>query len=199
MLITVLVLVVVVVVPLLGGSHRVLADLRWRGVPVLAVLLGAQIVLLETSWVPVSAGPATHLATYAMAGVFVWLNRRVAGLWLLALGAAGNALVIAANGGTMPASPAALRAAGADAEEGFVNSAAASDAHLAWLGDVFAVPATWPLANVFSVGDVLIVAGAAWVAWAGSRRAGAAAEPVSPGSPLPGPGAQETGRPPAHA
>ena len=42
----------------------------------------------------------------------------------------------------------------------FENSAPVDDAHLAFLGDVFAVPAGWPLANVFSIGDVLIVIGA---------------------------------------
>jgi hypothetical protein len=34
------------------------------------------------------------------------------------------------------------------------------DPHLLFLGDVFAVPASWPVTNVYSVGDVLIVAGA---------------------------------------
>jgi hypothetical protein len=33
---------------------------------------------------------------------------------------------------------------------------------LAFLGDVFAVPASWPLSNVFSVGDMLIAVGLAW-------------------------------------
>jgi hypothetical protein len=30
------------------------------------------------------------------------------------------------------------------------------------LGDVFYIPASWPLSNVFSVGDVLIALGVAW-------------------------------------
>jgi hypothetical protein len=34
------------------------------------------------------------------------------------------------------------------------------DPRLAFLGDVFAIPRGWPLANVFSVGDVLIAVGA---------------------------------------
>jgi hypothetical protein len=33
------------------------------------------------------------------------------------------------------------------------------DPRLAFLGDVFAIPRGWPLANVFSVGDVLIAVG----------------------------------------
>src|SRR5919107_1007640 len=33
---------------------------------------------------------------------------------------------------------------------------------LAILGDTFAIPASWPLSNVFSAGDVLIGAGLVW-------------------------------------
>jgi len=37
--------------------------------------------------------------------VFCWINRRVTGVWLLALGLTLNLLVIAANGGFMSISP----------------------------------------------------------------------------------------------
>ncbi|MGJ7440808.1 DUF5317 family protein [Aquipuribacter sp. MA13-6] len=170
MLITVLVLLAVLTVPLSGGTFRGLAATTWRWSWLLPAVLALQVVLLQTAWVPEPLAPAVHIASYAVAGAFIVANLRVAGLWLLALGALGNGLAIVANGGTMPASPTALRTAGLTAETGFVNSAAAQDAHLAWLGDVMAVPASWPLANVFSVGDVLVVAGAAWVAHAAARQ-----------------------------
>jgi hypothetical protein len=32
----------------------------------------------------------------------------------------------------------------------------------AFLGDVFSLPASWPLSNVFSVGDILIALGIVW-------------------------------------
>ena len=41
----------------------------------------------------------------------------------------------------------------------FENSAISSGSRLWFLGDVFAVPHGWPFANVFSVGDVVIVVG----------------------------------------
>ena len=44
---------------------------------------------------------------------FVWLNRRYRGLWLLAVGALLNLLVMASNGGLMPIAPATLQALGA--------------------------------------------------------------------------------------
>ena len=46
------------------------------------------------------------------------------------------------------------RTAGLDVRSGeFANSDLVENAHLAFLGDVFAIPAGWPGANVFSVGD----------------------------------------------
>jgi hypothetical protein len=61
----------------------------------------------------------------------------------------------------MPASAAALARAGMPPDKGaqFANSAAIADAKLSWLGDVFAVPASWPLSNVFSLGDLVITIG----------------------------------------
>jgi predicted MFS family arabinose efflux permease len=42
----------------------------------------------------------------------------------------------------------------------FANSAAVAEPKLWFLGDVFALPAGWPMANVFSIGDLLLLAGA---------------------------------------
>ena len=61
----------------------------------------------------------------------------------------------------MPADADALAAAGVHQEAGdFANSTAVAHPHLAFLGDVFAVPASWPVSNVFSVGDVMLVVAA---------------------------------------
>ena len=61
----------------------------------------------------------------------------------------------------MPADPQALAAAGAHQQAGdFLDSTAVENPHLAFLGDVFAVPASWPVSNVFSVGDAVLVAAA---------------------------------------
>ena len=77
----------------------------------------------------------------------------------------------------MPASRGALETAGLDVQSGqFANSDYVEGAHVAFLGDVFAVPAGWPGANVFSVGDVLMLVGVflAVHAAAGSRLGGTA-------------------------
>ena len=44
----------------------------------------------------------------------------------------------------------------------FNNSGVLSHPHLAWLGDVIPVPASVPMANVFSIGDLLILLGLAY-------------------------------------
>jgi hypothetical protein len=73
------------------------------------------------------------------------------------LGGALNFIAIAANGGVMPADPELARHF-AGSEE-FVNSGAMADPNLLFLGDVFSTPPSWPLYNVFSVGDLIIVLG----------------------------------------
>ena len=68
-------------------------------------------------------------------------------------------LAIRASRGTMPVRPDAMRAAGDDYATN-ANSTAMADPHLGWLTDRWAAPDVIPLANVFSVGDVVIAVGA---------------------------------------
>jgi hypothetical protein len=61
----------------------------------------------------------------------------------------------------MPAAPDALATAGVQQRaDAFANSRALDHPHLSFLGDVFAVPSSWPASNVFSVGDVVLVVSA---------------------------------------
>ena len=63
-------------------------------------------------------------------------------VWVVAVGGLLNFIAIAANGGVMPARAGALRAAGLDANSGdFANSDVVHNAHVRFLGDVFAIPA----------------------------------------------------------
>ena len=145
--------------PLLGGRIGRLGELRVRAAGLLFLSIGAQVAITSVE-VPVTAGRWLHMATYVVVIPFLWLNRRVPGLVVLFVGAAMNMAAIFANGGVMPASPEAVELAGIEHSEAFENSAPVDGARLEYLGDVFAVPEPVPLANVFSVGDVLIVAGA---------------------------------------
>ena len=160
MLIGVLFVLCVAAVPLAGGRLGALADLRLRATWLLMAGLGAQVVVISVF--PDGAGAlhtGAHLASYALIAAFVAANwARVPFLWLIALGGALNLAAIAANGGVMPADPDALAAAGIATPPGeFSNSTAVSDPALAFLGDVLWLPQSWPVSNVFSVADQLVL------------------------------------------
>jgi MFS family permease len=148
-------------VPLLGGRVGHLSSISFRRKPAALAAVALQILILRV--LPKGSPDlhaVAHLASYALIFTFVSANLHVPGLPLLALGGMLNLLAIAANQGVMPADPDALHAAGILAVPGeFSNSAAIADAHLWFLGDVFAIPAGWPMANVFSLGDVVLVLG----------------------------------------
>lgn len=157
-------LLAVLLVPVLGGRLSGLStiQLRARLLIVGALLLQVLVITVVPHW-PHLLLVVAHGVSYVLAGLFVWINRRVPGLWLIALGGGLNAFVIALNGGTMPASAQALRRAGLEAEvEGYANSEVVRDPVLPWLGDVFASPTWLPLQNVYSAGDLLLLAGAVW-------------------------------------
>src|SRR5207302_7161712 len=90
------------------------------------------------------------------------------GIALIGLGIVSNLVAILANGGLMPATRHALRAAGIHYHERN-NSISLAHPHVAWLVDRFAWPQWLPLANVFSVGDVLIGLGLVAVVVVGMR------------------------------
>ncbi|MDN4473971.1 DUF5317 domain-containing protein [Demequina zhanjiangensis] len=150
---------------------------RWRWAWLIWVSLLLQIGLFSLGFAERLA-PVLHILTYVAAIGFLWVNRAVRGTLVVAAGALSNGVTIALNGGVLPASAWAQEAAGIVDEGQVVNSGVLDDAVLPWLGDVFAWPEPLPLANTFSVGDVLIVVGVAIVAWAGSRRIGSTAQPT---------------------
>lgn len=119
-------------------------------------------------------GPDIWVATMLAVAVVLLGNGVVGGpmraAWLVAaLGVSLNVLVVVANGGSMPRSHEASAAVGrpiaADQGERLSNVAPlAAGTRLAVLSDVIPQPAWLPMANVVSVGDLLLSGGAAW--WA---------------------------------
>jgi hypothetical protein len=150
-------------VPLAGGRLGNLARLHLRAV--WAVVVAVTIQLLVITVFPhgdTMLHAVAHMLSYAVGAVFLVANRRLDGIWLAAVGATLNALVIALNGGVMPASVDALRRAGIQINPAeFENSRPISDAKLGFLGDIFAWPTPMPFSNVFSIGDLLLVLGVA--------------------------------------
>jgi hypothetical protein len=159
-LLIVLALVCVASVPLRGRSLSGLLDLRLRGLWLVAVALLVQVGI--TTLFPGgdhAVHALLHVLSYGLAAAFVAANLRLPGMPVMAAGGLLNLIAIAANGGTMPASAGAMRAAGLSAGAGFANSAAVAHPRLAGLGDVIPVPGPHLLANVLSVGDLVVYAG----------------------------------------
>lgn len=161
MLLVAAVLVGVLTVPLARGHLSALGTVRLKLVPLVFTALGVQVLL--TTVMP--GGNETlhrilHIGSYAMVAAFLVANRRVTGMAMVAVGTALNLTAIIANGGVMPASRAAMKSAGITPSHDFMNSTAVAHPRLQPLGDVLAVPKGWPLHNVYSVGDIVIVIGA---------------------------------------
>jgi hypothetical protein len=160
MLLGVVFIAMVLTVPLTRGRLSALADLKLRapGLAVAGILL--QVVII--SIVPSGMGglhEIVHGLSYLLLGACAWLNRRVPGVALIALGGLLNAVAIAANGGVMPLDPSLVVHAVERGGQGFVNSGVVAHPRLLFLGDIFATPRSWPMANVYSVGDFTILIG----------------------------------------
>ena len=146
----------------IGGRIAGLGELRLRW-PWLAVAgLVAQVVLFSEPLGSAvgAAGPALYVASNLAVLAAVIRNLAVPGIALVLAGAVCNLVAILANGGAMPADPAALAAAGIDTA-GQTNSIVTGEPALRPLTDIFAMPAWLPFTNVFSIGDLLIGAGVA--------------------------------------
>lgn len=151
-----------------GGrlSHLGTVQFQWAGLALCGLL--AQLALFAP---PVASrvgdlGPALYVASTMAVLAALLRNVRLPGLAIVAVGAFSNLVAIVVNGGFMPSAPAAwmgLNGVAALPTTDYSNSAIAGPGTLfPFLGDVFFLPRPIPLANVFSIGDVLIGVGAAW-------------------------------------
>lgn len=146
-----------------GGDVRRLGAIPFRRAWLVLVALGMQLVLFSQLGSGISEGArdAAHIGTYGLLLGFGVANRHIRAIAPMVLGTALNATVIAVNGGSMPLSPSVAATAGVEASR--YSNVSEQATHLRWLGDIFALPSSFPLANAFSVGDVLIAIGAIWL------------------------------------
>ena len=147
----------------LGGSLSRLAEIRLRAPWLFLLAIGLQVAAFPVAgmpWeTPEGVASALWIASYGLLLVAAVLNVRIAGVPVVATGMLLNLAAILANGGTMPVGFEAMHDAGRTSATQ-ANSTAMTDPSLSWLVDRWAAPDWLPLANVFSVGDVLIAAGA---------------------------------------
>lgn len=145
---------------LLGGRIERLGAIRFRLAPLAVAVLLLQLALFSplSDGLPEVVGRWVYVVSTGLVVVVVLANRALPGLPLIVLGAASNLTAIVANGGAMPAGASALAAVGLGVG-GNTNSVLLERPILEPLTDIFATPSWLPLANVFSIGDVLIGAG----------------------------------------
>jgi hypothetical protein len=177
-----MILLVAILAGLAAGLFLALIQKRTWTVPPLKqawLVVVAFIPQFINSYMPATRGRLSN--GWAAAGLilsqilllaFCWFNRRVPGVWFLALGLACNMVVIALNGGFMPISP--QTAGRLVAPEtlariplgdrfGYKDILLPPDQiRLAWLSDIFLPPRGFPYQVAFSLGDMFIAAGAFW-------------------------------------
>ena len=156
----------------LRGSLDGLFALGFRWAPLAIGGLLVQVVLFTAAGDSLagSLGPAIYILSTLAVFVAVARNWRLTGMPIVAAGALSNLAAITANGGFMPADAGALAQAGFGGPGDHTNSVVLAHPALQPLTDIFALPAGVPLANVFSVGDVLIGVGVVVVIVAAMRR-----------------------------
>jgi hypothetical protein len=175
MLRALVVLAVVVIALLRGGSLRQLADLRLR-FPALAIGCFAIQFLIFTPFraTPLLQveTPVLYVASLVLLLAWTVLNRHIPGMWLLMAGLLLNTLAIASNGGYMPVSVEAAAYSGqldaypVDGPVFYKRWMTTDEPVQLWLlTDIIAVPAAIPFATVMSIGDLLLVAGICVLCW----------------------------------
>lgn len=166
-------LAVAVIVALIGGgrfSRLAQLDLRWPWVFVGAFGLRLAIrVLGIAGWQPaLASAPALHLLSYALLLAAMVANWRLWPMWIASVGALMNLVVIAANGGAMPAAADLVRASGqlrllalVEAGRYPTHSLMGHGTRLPFLADRLFLPPPYPRPCVFSLGDIFITLGVA--------------------------------------
>jgi hypothetical protein len=183
----------VLVALLRGGRLKALsrAPLRWGGLAIASFALQAAfiyqrpIVKVVNQW---SWAEAIFVASHLLLLAAIWANRRSPGMLWIGAGLLLNLAVIAANSGWMPVTPEAISKVGfahfvPEVVSGlrFPSSKnivlTLEETRLACLSDVFVLPRPFPVPSVFSVGDVLVAAGA--VFWIQSAMVGRQSKTVA--------------------
>jgi CDP-diglyceride synthetase len=160
-----------------GGKFSRLAQINFRLSALILAGFLIQVLIFSSPWQDDSQTraltPYAYLLSLFLLLIALSQNQHLKGMRLITLGFALNALVIALNGGYMPTTPEARALAGQPVlAPGAVRNnsiGAGADTRLVFFSDIFAIPKGLPFPNVFSVGDVLIALGAAYLIYKGMR------------------------------
>jgi hypothetical protein len=160
---------------LAGRSNPPALSLRWW--PLAALAFAVQLVLFnhpldQQAWA-IAWGPVIYLLSMLVVAGVLLANglHEPAKSWpwiVAAVGVALNMLVVSANGGYMPQSVEAREVAGRTKDRPVEQVEQLTNVHpmtpesrLPFLGDIIPEPSWMPMANVISVGDLLLSLGIA--------------------------------------
>lgn len=154
-----------------GGKLMNLGLLRFRLPGLILLGFSIQLIIFQKFWQENSETrpltPIAYLVSLSLLLIAMALNHRIAGMKILFLGFLLNFLAIVSNGGYMPVSISARAIAGQPSLTPGQTAnnviGAGSDTRLEFLGDQFAIPKWFPLPNVFSIGDLFIATGGAYL------------------------------------
>ena len=164
---------------LVGGRFANLGNTTIRHRWLAFVAVGLQVLAFPSEVLPWSTptpvAKVLWLVSYTLLIALLVANRSLAGAPIIGAGLLCNLVAILANGGLMPVRRSALAAAGRSYHV-HNNSIELGHPQLAFLIDRWAAPHWLPLANVYSVGDLVIGLGTLVAIVAAMRREPAAPE-----------------------
>lgn len=153
-----------------GGTFGALGNFSLRQIYLFIIAFIIEFVLVYGGRAGISFlrefAPYFYFAAYVLLFVGLWSNRDKPEMWIIAVGAFLNALVIFVNGGRMPISPDAMIRAGMGSQLDKVASGnivtyslLEPETLLKPLADVIAVGKPYPFPHLLSVGDLAIAVG----------------------------------------
>lgn len=178
------VLIAILAALIQGGNLKNLAGLRLERAWLPLTMLVLQFAFVLFPQVQdaglLALRPWITISSYALLVLFLYANRRIPGVRIILVGGFLNLAVIAANGGYMPVTREALELSGhldeifRQGDREYVLGSKdivleRSETHLLPLSDVLKVPWGQEVPVTFSLGDVFIAAGAAWLTFKGVR------------------------------